>query len=387
MGTVCLQAASLAGIICGAIVGGLILASAFVFVLYRTGIFNRKDENKMFYVNRKGSIEMEDTIDGESCKKECPKSPPNDQSMTQKSIELSGHSIYKETSEQSNPTKLYELGITISKSHDNNFKVESVEKTDSQFLPGDTLFHLALDLKQLPLEKAASLLELLAPFKVSVEALRVKQTEISVEAEVEHDPIDETADEIEEQKTMETSDSEHKPEGTDQTEEMDDESKIRQEENPIERRPKQVEEELQKAEETGESELPEVSPPPPASSPPASPISGRSNRDSQASESGRSGSDEESRRQATKIPTPKMSNRSLSRPTINRSPDNTSSGNVNTMYQDMITGCHKSSDVLVVSSEETDEFGLTTTQYNTLENNRRRLERERQQLRDLGILS
>ncbi|CAD5224664.1 unnamed protein product [Bursaphelenchus okinawaensis] len=412
MSSTCLQSGHLALLIFAAITGTLLLVVGFIVAFWFFYLRKNGNDGKLFYINRKTPIEMEDDGDKESCKKERPHSMSSNPSMTQKSIELTGHSVYKEATGQNGFSKLYELGITISKASDNNFKVESVEKSESQFIPGDTLLRVALDLKQLPLEKVTALLELLAPFNVSVEALRLNQTEISVEAEVEHDSTGEvTMPEDIKMESVDSVDSDEKQNNNEvlkkdavteeeckkydlKTPELKTESKSATElhqpptSHPDEHGDNDTEAKADPEKSEEKVEAPELSPPPPTSSPPASPISGRSNRNSQASDSGRSGSDEETRRHATKIPTPKMSNRSLRM--MNKSPDNSNNENMNIIYQEMqskLSDCHKDSDVLVVSSEETDEYGLTTTQYNTLENNRKRLERERQQLRDLGILS
>ena len=89
------------------------------------------------------------------------------------------------------PHVLPELGISISKVPRSGFqvrfevqkrptarvrsllKVESVEKRDTSFIAGDRLTAMSLNLDQLKLADAAKLLELLVPYRIQLEVLRV----------------------------------------------------------------------------------------------------------------------------------------------------------------------------------------------------------------------
>lgn len=68
------------------------------------------------------------------------------------------------------------------------------------------MLQLTVDLAQLPLEKAATLLELLAPFKVQMGVIRPNQTELSVTAEVEavaEEKVEEVTEEVRQDKKEE----------------------------------------------------------------------------------------------------------------------------------------------------------------------------------------
>lgn len=52
------------------------------------------------------------------------------------------------------------------------FQITSVEKVESRFVPSDLVTELAISLDQMSLEDAASLLELLVPYRIQLEVLR-----------------------------------------------------------------------------------------------------------------------------------------------------------------------------------------------------------------------
>ncbi|KAI6190002.1 PDZ domain-containing protein [Aphelenchoides bicaudatus] len=358
MSETCLSNSKLAGVIFGAILGTLLICAVFV-VLFWQWFKRHKNDSKIFYVERAAEKEPpkdveagsigRDSVDKNEKSNESIENQPKAEPITQQSIVLNDKRYSTNLlngSQTSGDSKvLPNLGVTIEKMPRSGFKVTSVEKVESRFVPSDLVTELAVSLDQMTIDDAAKLLELLVPYRIQLEVLRSNSA-------------------IEESKYDSTNAEVHK------SNEQPAES-VESEEVP---------------------RLPSVSPPTsPVSnnvesrSPTQLPIPPDTNKDNNKRDSKTSSDDDHqtSKRMATRIPTPKSA-RSSNRATLEPLSLKESNG---TQSENFKSTDFSKRDVLVISNEETDEYGLTNEQYETLENNRRRLERERQSLRDMGILS
>ncbi|KAI6186456.1 hypothetical protein M3Y98_00134400 [Aphelenchoides besseyi] len=378
----CLGAGQLALVIFGAIFGTLAICAAFFILIWRW--LRKHNDSKVFYLQRSDCVNSND-VAGKSSRDEVddgkPSSKKNAQELDvengnptiQQTLLLSGNSTSASSRNPANETsKLPELGVTIRKVERSGFEIDSIEKVDSSFVSGDRLTELSIRLDQLSLSDASTLLELLVPYQIQLEVLRAQI------------PTDSQPTQIEEvDATVQVYDETDKP--------------------TIE-----VDEEVQPSTLTEET-APAVAPRLPSVSPPRSPVlSERVNSPVEQNisptpppiPSAKPPTDEEvaTRRLATRIPTPKSGRTRLSaeRMTLDSNvetrsdslPPKPPNGDYVRSFNNSINSFqYEKRESLPVSSEETDEFGLTAQQYTTLESNRRRLERERQQLRDLGILS
>ncbi|KAI6213403.1 hypothetical protein M3Y94_00146100 [Aphelenchoides besseyi] len=379
----CLGAGQLALVIFGAIFGTLAICAAFFILIWRW--LRKHNDSKVFYLQRSdclnsndvaGKSSRDETDDVKSSMKKNAQEldVENGNPTIQQTLLLSGNSTSTSSRNTANErSKLPELGVTIRKVERSGFEIDSIEKVDSSFVSGDRLTELSIRLDQLSLSDASTLLELLVPYQIQLEVLR---------AQISADSQPTQPDEVD--ATIEVHDETEKP-------------------------TVEVVEEIQPSTQIEEQTAPAVAPRLPSVSPPRSPVpSERVNSPVEQDDSStpppipsaKPPTDEEvtTRRLATRIPTPKSGRTRLSAERMaldsnveNRSdslPPKPPNGDYVRSFNNSINSFqYEKRESLPVSSEETDEFGLTAQQYTTLESNRRRLERERQQLRDLGILS